>query len=1002
LCIGIFAVWQCSEAPVNESPERLFLRARLALQRNQFDLAERLASRIPAGNVYCATAKLVAGEAATRAGRLEAAARYYRAVPRDGSLTAVTAAFSLGEISREIGRLSDAEREYAYVLDEVPENPPARKRMAFLCGITGRRWESLPLFIWLIRNGSLDWEELCILGDLERAIDQGEYLRRCAANVPGDLLVETGLAANELVAGETAAARLRLTSVVARAPGLIGAQAMLGELLLDGEDAALASWHAGLPPEADADPDIWLVRGLYSRRSGELRVAARCFWEAVRRVPTHRRAGLQLGQLLVALGETSGRKFSERSAELHELTKHLENVLRSKGHDETEARRVTEILEDVGRILEACAWASAAAHEFPAATWPNAVLARLLPLVDASTPQTLASSNLSLDYDLSQFPDHVRLFSQINRGTSSGRASTGSTIRFEESLDAGIDFVYVNGSDPLTEPLPAPESAVAAVAADARVRIRSQNRTRIFEQNGGAAAAIDFDGDGWPDLFFTQGAKWPHGAAGPILDAATNDRLYRNAGGQTFIDVTHQSALVDRGFGQGCAAGDYDNDGFPDLYVANIGRNQLHHNNGDGTFSGATEDIGFGEETWTASCVIVDLNADGLPDLFDATYLTGPHVYDAICKGHVCPPTIFEGIPDRLHLNCGDGTFEFAPDLIPESSSSKGLGVVAFDLDVRGRPSLFVANDQVSNFLLRNYSADDRRRIRLVDEGFSSGLAYNSEGLAPASMGIAADDVDGDGRIDFFITTFKDEPRTLYLQDATGLFVDATNRAGLRTTGLPFVGWGTQFIDADCDGEPDIVIANGHVDDYRSEGGEYHMRPQILRNLGAGKFIELTAAQAGSYFQRKYLGRGLARLDWNRDGRMDFVVSNIGATASLVTNRSTGAGNYINVRLHARATARDAIGSIVDVEAGTRRWSKQLVAGDGYMASNERMLQFGLADAGRVRKLSVHWPSGQTTTLRDLPVDVTVELVEGASRGTLWRGGEPESLALGPTATDHK
>jgi hypothetical protein len=251
-------------------------------------------------------------------------------------------------------------------------------------------------------------------------------------------------------------------------------------------------------------------------------------------------------------------------------------------------------------------------------------------------------------------------------------------------------------------------------------------------------------------------------------------------------------------------------------------------------------------------------------------------------------------------------------------------------------------------------------------------------------MGIAADDANGDGRLDFFITTFSNESDTLYLQDAAGMFVDASRTSGLRAPSWPFIGWGTQFLDAELDGEPDLVVANGHVD-------EYHMRPQFFRNVGGGRFVELLADAAGPFFGQEYRGRGLARLDWNGDGRMDFVVSNIGQPAALVTNQSTGVGRYFNVRLHATRAARDAIGSIVTLAVPGRSWTKQLVAGDGYMATNERMLQFGLGEAEQVTELTVDWPSGGRTTVHNLPVNATVELVEGLPRGLVRRDKESSS-----------
>jgi hypothetical protein len=282
----------------------------------------------------------------------------------------------------------------------------------------------------------------------------------------------------------------------------------------------------------------------------------------------------------------------------------------------------------------------------------------------------------------------------------------------------------------------------------------------------------------------------------------------------------------------------------------------------------------------------------------------------------------------------------------------------------------------VPNFLLRNVATDDAHGVTFVEEGFLSGLAFDENGLPMACMGIAADDANGDGRTDFYVTNFKDEYNTLYLQDADGLFVDGTSAAGLRAPSLPFVGWGTQFLDADLDGAPDLVLTNGHVDDYRSTGGQYHMRPQFFRNTGGGRFEELLAPAAGSYFAKEYIGRGLARLDWNKDGQMDFAVSNIGDNASLVTNQSTGVGQFVNVIAHATTTARDAIGAKVTVEAADgRRWTKLLCAGDGYQASNERMLQFGLGDATGA-SLRVEWPSGATTDVKDVAMGTTLHVIE--------------------------
>ena len=964
--------------------EALLLQAQGELAREHFELAESLVAQIDRTDGAWPRGQLIAGEAAQGDGRFEDAIDYYDSVPRDGSETAIRASFLLAELAFHVGHLTRAEQACAYVLKKTPGHIAARERMAFLLGVTGRRWEALPHFTFLIRSTSWNLDTLALQGDLERPLEQPEYLQRCSRTAPNDPLVILGRGSHAFDEGHSDKARRLLRDVIARGPHLLAAHAMLGELLVDTDGREFLDWHAGLPAAADNYTDIWFVRGLWARRSGDLRVAALCFWQAVRIAPTHRRANYQLGQVLTSLGEPAGEDFSDRAAHFSALTQALDDVLKSRGHNIVAMRRVTELMETTGRLREAWAWAITAARTFPNVQWPRTVVKRLSPQIGPDSPRTIDSANLTLKHDLSDWPNHEQLLRQHERAAQedSRTAATRSvrrhsaqeptasadqsnrghqslnrdiSIRFEEEFNSGIDFVYVNADDPSTK------------------------GARIFEQNGGGVAVIDYDQDGRPDLYFNQGAEWEHGATEPSVSETTTDRIYRNFGGAAFVEVTHNACLGGHGYGQGCSAGDFDNDGFPDLYVANIGGNRLYRNNGDGTFSDVTQTCGLEGADWTTSCVIVDLNTDGHPDLFDATYVTGQEIYTAFCKGKMCSPKNFDGLPDRLYLSRGDGTFELVKHLTPDSKASKGLGVVAADIHTRGRPSLFVGVDQVPNFLLRNRPSNDRFNIRLEDEGFISGLAFNKDGLAMACMGIAVDDIDADGRIDFFVANFKDEFHNLYLQDAPGLFVDVANAAGVATAGLPFVSWGAQFLDADLNGDPDLVVVNGHIDDYREEGGQYHMRPQFLYNLGKARFTELRGREIGPFFEQKILGRALSRLDWNGDGRMDFAVSKLGDRAALVTNRSQGIGSFLNVCVRATSTARDAIGTMVEVATDERRWIKQLVAGDGYQASNERMLQFGLGDTRRVKKLRVDWPSGQSCILQDLPVNVTIALIEGGS-----------------------
>lgn len=964
LFIGtLYLVCGCSAE--SNDPAELLRQAEVALTEKDFEGAEQLAMDMPASAPERPAALVVAGEAAMRTRRFIDALEYFQLVIDSGEENKHTklAKFSSAEVYRELGQLTNSIQAYQQVLKADPDNAATHERLAFLLSATGARWEALPHFFFLVRSGSATINELAIFADLDRHVEHKPFLESCSLKSKDDSYVRFGLAAHSFWDGEPDTAKASLYQIVAETPEVISAQAILGELLLDEKEKQFVQWHQNLPVEAEAHPDIWYVRGLWARRHDKRQMAAHCFWQCVRRDPRHRRATVQLSQVLASLDDKSTTVFRERALEMVELTQQVDDVLRSNGLNEAPFRRTLELLEEMGRIWEACAWGVLARDQFPTADWPQQLLTRCAPLLGRNLPLVQDVQNLAKKNDLSYFPEfHLP---QIDLHPSAGdtEAPVDAHIRFSQSNN-GIDFTYFNGPDPSTKGV------------------------RVFESNGGGVAVVDFDGDEWPDLYFTQGAEWNSGNREPTPSNQYTDRLFRNLG-DSFEEVTVKSGLGNQGYGQGPTVADFDNDGFPDLYIANIGRNRLYHNNGDGTFEDITEECGLTGEEWTASCVVVDLNADGLPDLFDVNYLTGQNVYTAICQGQACSPSVFIGTPDRLYLNRGDGTFKFIPDLTPVSGA-KGLGVVASNLHDRERPCLFVANDQTPNFLLQASGTDDPLGIRMENRGFIDGISHNEDGLSMACMGIAADDVDGDGRIDFFVTNFKDESNTLYLQDSEGLFIDMTKQAGLAGPSWPFVGWGTQFLDADHNGAVDLVVVNGHVDDYRDEGGEYQMRSQFFKNTGSGRFIELLADDVGPWFEKKILGRGLARLDWNRDGLMDFVVSQIGEPISLMTNQTIGSGNFINIQLHATKSARDAIGSVVEVFADDQRWKKQLVAGDGYMASNQRLLQFGLGKAESVQKIQIHWPSGGTTIMKNLPVDVTVQLVEGRTNFTLWRGSDFE------------
>lgn len=929
----------------------LLHRARAAFDLEEYSQADALATLVLERDPGSAEALKVAAEAALKAGRYDAAAERFRRMPGEQG-RALDVHLAASRRLLEEGRLSDAERHLRGVLRLNPLHVEANRELARLLNVEGRRTEAAAFQMKLVEMARFSVEELLLLSNPEEPYHDPAVLDRALAAAPDDPMPLVGAALPALLNNRPAEAAERLRRAVAKAPRQWEAQALLGQAILElGAADEWAAWQQGLPKEADGSAGIWFVRGSWAEKQGWKREAARCHWEAVRLDPNHRRAVYQVGRLLTALGRgEDAAPFLERARRLSELHDLLHPIF-TEGPRVPSMLRAGELMEQLGRPWEAWAWYFAAAAYESQNVEAASKRDRLLAVLKADRPpRTLPDANPASRLDLSGYP-----LPRWSRSADEAVVVTASEVkpRFEDVAGAaGIDFRYFNSGDP------------------------ARRGKRMFETTGGGVAVLDLDADGRPDLHFTQGCRWP-----PQPGQTEHlDRCFRNLGGR-FADVTPQAGLGDDRFGQGCAAGDVDNDGFADLYVGNIGGNRLYRNNGDGTFVDVASEAGVAGESWTTSCVIADLNADGLPDLYDVNYLRGEEVFERLCGAHLkesCAPSVYDGAPDQAYQNLGDGHWADVTSAAGLGELlGKGLGVVAADLGGAGRLSLLVANDGEANFLLMNQTESPGGTPRLSEEALLAGVAFDRNGRAQAYMGVATDDADGNGLLDFYVTTFYEDSKTLFLQQPGTLFVDGTVESGLRDPGYYMLGFGTQFLDAELDGLPDLVQANGHIDDYSFEGKPYRMRPQLFRNGGAARFAELPAGSLGEWFQGEYLGRGLARLDWNGDGLEDFAVSDLEGPAALVANRTEGAGRFVAVRLAGVESARDAIGAAVTVRAGGKTRARQLTAGDGYQASNERKLVYGLGAGDRVEELTVRWPSGRAQTFRGLAAGGEYLLIEG-------------------------
>lgn len=956
-CLGGIA-WPFIRSNRSRSVESILTAAHRKLIGAQYADAESLARQALQANPTECRAALVAARAAIAQHRESVALDYLKPATEQGTPGSADCSRLAAEIAQRLGHAAAAEAFLRQAIWANPADIESANQLAYLLGCEGRAFEAADFLLLAIQQGRVTPHHLVMLAAGEPVVEDVAFVKRCLRAVPNDPLPQLGRARTALVEQDFAVAEPLLRTIKSAAPRDQEVLARWGMFIQQrGTESDFLEWNSRLPSDI-WHPEIWIVRGQRARQKQEPHVAARCFWEALRRDPNHRLACYQLGQLLRELGQpTTSEACLTRAAKLEQLAFLVDRIYANPQAAQL-MQEAALLTESLGRIWEAWGWAHCAAEIDPHLPGASDFSQRLLRKLQPELPRTLASGKLGDIIDLSNepLPDWQPAIDlvQVDNGLS-----TAAQVRFENIAGrVGLNFVYKNGHNPALD------------------------TTRMFESIGGGVAVLDYDRDGWPDLYFPQGGAW--------LAEHSNDQhpdaMFRNHRGEACAEVTALACLGDCGFSQGSTIGDFNGDGFPDLYIANVGRNRLYCNLGDGTFEDVSDAAGIASARWTTSCLLADLNADGLPDLYDVNYLSIADAPRTLCvrgdEARTCGPGAFHAEGDQLYLNLGDGRYRDISKLSGiDIPNGKGLGIVAGDLSGTGVISLFVANDSVPNFLFVNRTSSPEDIPKFTEEALVSGLALSHDGLSAAWMGVAAGDANGDGRLDLFATTYANQSKSLFQQDpAGGIFNDVILQSGLNAPSWRQLGFGTQFLDGELDGWSDLVITNGHVFDLSHQNEAYEMPPQYFRNSGGGRFDEVPASQLGPFFAERYLGRGLARLDWDRDGRDDFSISHMNAPAPLVVNRTPQPGNSVVIRLVGTRTNRDAIGTRVIIQAGSRSWTQQLTAGDGFEASNERKLLFGLGPATRIDRLTVEWLSGTRTVIRDVDVNREWLIIEDQAR----------------------
>jgi enediyne biosynthesis protein E4 len=530
----------------------------------------------------------------------------------------------------------------------------------------------------------------------------------------------------------------------------------------------------------------------------------------------------------------------------------------------------------------------------------------------------------------------------------------------------------------------------------------------LVETMGGGVALLDYDNDGRLDMFFANGAKlddpMPDGKLPDKSDRKFWNRLYHQNEDGAFSDVTEKAGLTgmpQNRYGMGVAVGDYDNDGFEDLYLTNYGANSLFHNNGDGTFTDVTTRAGTAAGGWSASAGFFDGDNDGRLDLFVTRYVDWTFQNNRYCgekkPGYraYCHPDNYGGIANILYQNNGDGTFtDLSSKAGVADPNGKGLGVAFADYDNDGFMDVYVANDSVQSFLYRNTGNG-----RFSEVGLPAGVGFNEDGKTFAGMGVDFADYDNDGHPDLVVTDLSNERYRLFRQNSDGSFRDLTNMSGVGAATLPFSGWSTRFFDYDNDGWKDIFVAQGHVMDTIEKTApnlKYQQPPLLLRNE-SGRFVRVLA---GEVFRKDWAGRGAAFGDLDNDGDVDVVVSNVGQKALVLRNDGGNRGNWLGIRTIGKTSNRDGIGcrvKVVSASGLTQHFTVNTAA--GYLSASDKRLLVGLGGDSTARLVEIRWPSGAVQRFDNVKSGQTLAATEPSTRADPnARSGQGPSTRADPNA----
>lgn len=836
-----------------------------------------------------------------------------------------------------------------------PQDAKVRADFAGLSAALGMVRDSAEHLRWLLRRGKGGMNELIMLADLNAPQTDQAMCDYALKKNPADLRPQYAQAIPLAYEAKWQQVAKLLKPVVEKHGNFGPAWALYGRALVEtnAAESQFEQWQENRPQESQGWTSYWMAAGLHAEKMGNAKQAALAFYRAIQINDCHGEALNHLATNLALIGKADeAKQTAQRAQQVNSVRDSVESLFSWRKNSQQAALQVASAMQELGRPWEAEAWARASMQMTQKLIGDaREQHRRFFDQLTSSTPWQSANPIQELNLaELGEFQWETG----VTKGSQSPSEETGPAIQFTNAAEqVGLKHIcQIDKSNP-------------------------ESSLWIHQSNAGGAGVIDFDLDGWPDIYLT------NVDGKPMQDNSTENSLYRNLSGK-FMEVTHPTGVGDQGFSQGVAVGDYNCDGFPDLWVANIGLNRLYRNNGDGSFQDVTVEAGLQGEQWTTSIAIADINMDSLPDLFEVQYCQGAEVFAKPCiddemkEARSCSPLAFPADRDRVWENDGQGSYRnVSSQWLDESEGfavGHGLGLVVGHIDSQPGNDVYVANDMTANhFWSVNSSSPD---FSLAEQGAVRGLAVSNRSRSQASMGIALGDADADGDFDLFVTHFTDDHNTFYEQVGEGLWFDRTSNIGLADPSVPMLAFGTQWLDANNDGQLELIIANGNVDDFQHQGHPLRMKPQFFRRTGGGTWQPALASELGAYFEQPVIGRSLVTLDVNRDAKQDVIITHIYDPVAILVNQTDAKMKSIRLFLKGRESERDAVGAVVEVRTGDQKRRFQLTAGDGFQCSNERCIRIGLGQQSHIEGLSIQWPSGRKQAVGKLAGDADYLVVE--------------------------